>query len=66
MECERLAPEGPPATVLVEQASDASMLVVGSRGRGTVAGLVLGSVSQEVVKHAACPVLVVPHESSSG
>ncbi len=37
----------------------ASMIVVGSRGRGTVAGAVLGSVSHNLLKYAAIPVLVV-------
>jgi nucleotide-binding universal stress UspA family protein len=65
VEVERLAPEGPPAKALLEQSSDASMLVVGNRGRGTVAGVLLGSVSQEVAQKAACPVVVVPHQGSS-
>lgn len=38
---------------------DASMIVVGSRGRGTVAGVVLGSVSHNLLKYATIPVLVV-------
>lgn len=53
------AVRGQPAEVLVKAAVGATLLVVGSRGHGTFAGIVLGSVSQRCVAHAACPVLVV-------
>ncbi len=52
--------QGPPAQVLLEAARGAQLLVVGSRGHGTLAGVLLGSVSQHCVQHAPCPVLVIP------
>ena len=50
--------EGRPAEVLVEASRHAVLLVVASRGHGSFSGLLLGSVSQHCVTHAACPVLV--------
>jgi nucleotide-binding universal stress UspA family protein len=53
--------EGSPAHVLLEEAGDADLLVVGSRGLGGFRGLLLGSVSQQCAHHAPCPLVVVPH-----
>ncbi len=48
-----------PATTLIEMSKSADLLVVGSRGRGGFRGLRLGSVSQQCLHHARCPVVVV-------
>jgi nucleotide-binding universal stress UspA family protein len=56
---ERRVSEGAPATVLVDESRQADLLVVGSRGLGGFAGLLLGSVSQQCAHHAACPVVIV-------
>jgi nucleotide-binding universal stress UspA family protein len=52
--------QGHPAQVLLEAADGAQMLVLGSRGHGAFAGMLLGSVSQHCVHHPPCPVVVVP------
>lgn len=52
---------GHPAAMLLDEAKDADLLVVGSHGHGGVAGALLGSVSQRCIQHATCPVVVVRH-----
>jgi nucleotide-binding universal stress UspA family protein len=51
--------EGHPTTILLEASKGAEMLIIGSRGHGGFAGLLLGSVSSACAEHATCPVLVV-------
>lgn len=50
---------GTPAHALIERSASSSMLVLGSRGRGGLAGLLLGSVCSTCASHAHCPVLIV-------
>ncbi len=59
VEVERVVVEGAPAEELLAAAEDAELLVLGSRGLGGFAGLLLGSVSQQCAHHARCPVVIV-------
>ena len=54
---------GPPALAVAESGAEASMLVVGARGAGGFAAMVLGSVSRYAATRAPCPVVVVREES---
>jgi nucleotide-binding universal stress UspA family protein len=65
-EIERVLVEGAPATALVDESRHADLLVVGSRGHGGFAGLLLGSVGQQCAHHAACPVVIVPAPTKVG
>lgn len=50
---------GDPGSVIAEQAAEAGLIAVGSRGRGGFAGMLLGSVSHRVIHEALCPVMVI-------
>lgn len=63
VEVERRVVLGLPAKVLLEAAADTDLVVVGRRGLGGFKGMLLGSVSQHVVQHAPCPVVV--HRATS-
>ena len=56
---EQVVLPGHPADALVRASADASLLVVGSRGRNPIAGLLLGSTSDRCATHANCPTLIV-------
>jgi len=56
---------GTPAEELLSAARDADMIVVGSRGAGGFACLLMGSVSSQIAHHAHCPVAVIPPENRS-
>jgi nucleotide-binding universal stress UspA family protein len=56
--------DGRPAATLARVSADVDLLVMGSRGRGTLRRALLGSVSSEVIERARCPVVVVPRGSA--
>ena len=56
--------QGSASHAIITAANEANLVVVGARGHGGFSGLVLGSVSNQVVHHALCPVVVVPLRAS--
>jgi nucleotide-binding universal stress UspA family protein len=58
------APRGSAGKVLLEEANGSQMLVVGSRGHGKVAGMLLGSVSTHVVTHSGAAAVVIVKDAS--
>ncbi|MCL2595149.1 MAG: universal stress protein [Promicromonosporaceae bacterium] len=63
LKIKRIVLDGTGAELLTEFSTAADLLVVGSRGRGGFRGLLMGSTSQAVLHHSACPVLVVNRKS---
>jgi len=59
VDLQRKVVQGAPAQSLLDASENADLLVVGSRGHGGFAGLLLGSVSQQCAHHAHCPVVIV-------
>jgi nucleotide-binding universal stress UspA family protein len=59
VQVQRVVTRDHPARSLIEHAQKAQLVVVGSRGRGQVAGLLLGSTSQTLLHHAPCPLVIV-------
>jgi nucleotide-binding universal stress UspA family protein len=60
LECETCAAEGHPATVLVDEARKATLLVVGSRGLSGLKSILLGSIGFQCVHQSPVPVVIVP------
>ncbi|WP_022867476.1 universal stress protein [Schaalia vaccimaxillae] len=58
----RHALDGTAASLLIEFSTAVDLVVVGTRGRGGLAGVLLGSTSQTVLSHSTCPVLIVPSD----
>lgn len=61
VKAEREVLEGPTAEAIlrVAEVRNAELIILGARGRGSLKGLLLGSVTHKVIQHAKCPVLVV-------
>ena len=59
MRCHSIITEESPAKALIDAAAEADLVVVGSRGHGGFAALMLGSVSRTVLQHSPRPVAVI-------
>ena len=59
-----VVPDAHPAEALVRASKDAEMLVIGTRGLGGFVGMLLGSVAQQCIQHAECPMLILPPKAS--
>ena len=57
---------GHPAEHILRLAADATLIVLGARGRGGFSGMLIGSVSQTVLHHAICPVAIIPAAAIGG
>jgi nucleotide-binding universal stress UspA family protein len=64
LEIETCLVEGDAASVLTKEAAGADLLVVGSRGLGSLRELLIGSVGRQCAQHASCPVLIVPAQAT--
>jgi nucleotide-binding universal stress UspA family protein len=62
----RTVRQGHAASILADASSGAEMLIVGNRGHGGFAGVLLGSVSSSVSAHARCPVLIMHRQPAAG
>ena len=60
MHVSRHALDGSAASLLIEFSTAVDLVIVGTRGRGGLAGVLLGSTSQTVLGHSTCPVMIVP------
>lgn len=62
-----LAIQGDTAKLLLSQAKrlQASLIIMGTHGKGLARAVILGSVSQDVVRHTPCPVMLVPYEKQA-